>query len=89
MSARTFSFVVLRVLAVGIVGAMLAPLAYAGTLNTADDIAVLAGSTVTNASGGVLGATVITGGLGLNPGTACTGFVTCPITGLGNPSFLA
>ena len=64
MSTRTFSFVVLRVLAVGIVGAMLAPLAYAGTLKTADNIAVLAGSTVTNAGPGVLGATVITGELG-------------------------
>jgi uncharacterized membrane protein YadS len=66
MSTRTFSFVVLRVLAVGIVGAMLAPLAYPGTMDTPDNRRILAGSTVTNACAGVLGATVITGELGLS-----------------------
>jgi len=71
------------VLAVGIFGVVLAPLATADTLKTADNFAVLAGSTVTNAGAGVLGATVISGELGVSPGTACTGFVTCPTTGPG------
>ena len=83
MRPRSLSFVVPLVLAVGIFGVMLAPLASADTLNTADNFAVLAGSTVTNAGVGVLGATVITGELGVSPGTACTGFVTCPVTGPG------
>jgi len=52
-------------------------------LGTADNFAVLAGSTVTNAGAGVLGATVITGNLGVSSGDTCTGFVTCPITGPG------
>lgn len=58
----------------------------ADTLQTADPFAVLAGSTVTNAGAGVLGATVITGELGVSPGSTCTGFVTCPVTGPGTIS---
>jgi hypothetical protein len=57
---------VLVVLAVGMFGAMLAPLASADGL---DSFAVLAGSTVTNVD-----ATVIHGNLGVSPGTAVTGF---------------
>ncbi len=53
-------------------------------LGTADNFAVLAGSTVTNAGAGVLGATVIDGNLGVSPGDTCTGFGTCPITGPGS-----
>jgi Ice-binding-like/PEP-CTERM motif len=55
----------------------------ADDLKSADIFAVLAGSTVTNAGAGVLGATVITGSLGVDPGSACTGFGTCPTTGPG------
>lgn len=84
MRARMFFSVVSLFLAVGLFGPMLAPLASADTLNTADPFAVLAGSTVTNAGVGVLGATVISGELGVDPGTACTGFVTCPVTGPGS-----
>lgn len=54
---------------------LLAPNAYADTLNTANPFAVLGGAGVTNAGVGVLGATVITGNLGGSPGTpAVTGF---------------
>jgi hypothetical protein len=74
---------VLVVLAVSMFGAMLAPLASADTLNTADSFAVLAGSAVSNAGAGVLGATVITGDLGVDPGSTCSGFKTCPTTGPG------
>src|ERR1700682_1244755 len=55
----------------------------ADDLKSADIFAVLAGSTVTNAGAGVLGATVITGSLGVDPGSACTGFGTCPTIGPG------
>jgi hypothetical protein len=81
MRPRVFPFLVL--LAFGMFGALLAPLASADTLNTADNFAVLAGSTITNAGAGVLGATVITGEMGVSPGTACTGFSACPVTGPG------
>jgi len=74
---------VLVVLGVVMFGGMLVPLASADTLNTADSFAVLAGSAVSNAGAGVLGATVITGGLGVDPGSACSGFKTCPTTGPG------
>ncbi|MBZ5646989.1 MAG: DUF3494 domain-containing protein [Acidobacteriia bacterium] len=57
--------------------------ARADTLNTADSFAVLAGSTVTNAGVGVLGATVVNGSLGVSPGSTCSGFGTCPTTGPG------
>jgi hypothetical protein len=69
MRPHSFSFVIQLVLAVGIFGAILVPLASADTLKTADSYAVLAGSTVTN-----VGATIITGDLGVSPGTAVTGF---------------
>jgi type VI secretion system secreted protein VgrG len=54
----------------------LAVSAYADTLGPAlDPFAVLGGSSVTNASGGGVGvATVITGSLGVSPGTSITGF---------------
>jgi ice-binding like protein/PEP-CTERM motif-containing protein len=84
MRPPTPSFLLRVVLAFIVFGAMLAPLAAADTLNTADNFAVLAGSTITNAGAGVLGATVITGEMGVSPGTACTGFSTCPITGPGS-----
>ncbi|WP_440074389.1 ice-binding family protein, partial [Streptosporangium sp. OZ121] len=45
-------------------------------LGTAGAFAVLAGSTVTNT-----GATVVTGGLGLSPGTAVTGFPPGTVNG--------
>jgi len=57
--------------------------AYAQTLGTADPFAVLSYSPVTNAGAGVLGATVITGNLGVYPDNSCSGFVTCPTTGPG------
>jgi hypothetical protein len=80
MRARNFSLLARAVMTVCLFGAMLAPLASADGLNS---FAVLAGSTVTNAGAGVLGATVITGNLGVSPGSACTGFGTCPVTGPG------
>lgn len=84
MTPLTRSFVVLVVLAFIVSGGiMLAPLASADSLNTADNFAVLAGSTITNAGAGVLGATVINGEMGVSPGTACTGFSSCPTTGPG------
>jgi hypothetical protein len=84
MRSHRFFFVGPLVLAVVMFGVMLAPLASADTLKTADNFAVLAGSTVTNAGVGVLGATVITGELGVYAGSACTGFVKCPVTGPGS-----
>jgi hypothetical protein len=60
----------LAVLSVGMFGAMLAPLASADSLNSADNFAVLAGTTVTNVD-----ATIITGNMGVSPASACTGFV--------------
>ena len=57
--------------------------AWSDTLKSADPFAVLAGSTVTNAGAGVLGATVIIGNLGVYPGSTCTGFTTCPTIGPG------
>jgi hypothetical protein len=56
------------------------------TLGTADSFAVLAGSTVTNYGAGILGATVITGNLGVSPGPTCIGFVGCSTTGPGTVS---
>jgi Ice-binding-like len=73
MTMRTFSMSVLV-----LVFSLLAVSAYADTLGIAlDPYAVLAGTSVTNAGAGVLGATVITGSLGVSPGTSCTGFFTC------------
>jgi hypothetical protein len=57
--------------------------AWGDDLKSADAFAVLAGSTVTNAGAGVLGATVIIGNLGVYPGSTCTGFTTCPTIGPG------
>lgn len=51
--------------------------ANADTLGTADSFAVLAGSTVTNAAY----PTIITGNLGVSPGTAVTGFPPGSVTG--------
>ncbi len=59
---------------------VLAPTAGAATsppLGAAENFAVLAGTTVTNT-----GPTVLTGDLGISPGTACTGF-PAPCTGGG------
>ena len=72
MRPRSFSLLARAVMTVCIFGAMLAPLASADGLNS---FAVLAGSTVKNAGAGVLGATTITGNMGVSPGTACTLFV--------------
>jgi type VI secretion system secreted protein VgrG len=84
MKPRPISFVLRVVAAVGLFSLlMLAPLASGDTLKTADSFAVLAGSTVTNAGAAVLGETVITGDLGVSPGSTCTGFLTCPTTGPG------
>jgi len=60
----------LAVLSIGLFGAMLAPLASADALNSADNFAVLSGSTVTNVD-----ATILSGNMGVSPGSACTGFV--------------
>jgi hypothetical protein len=49
---------------------MLAPFASADSLNSADNFAVLSGSTVTNVD-----ATILSGNMGVSPGSACTGFV--------------
>jgi type VI secretion system secreted protein VgrG len=61
------------------------PGAYAESidLGTVNSFAVLGGSTVTNAGIDVVGATVITGNLGVSPGITCSGFVTCPSSGPG------
>lgn len=83
MRPSTFLSLTLLVMTLGMFGMVLVPLASADGLNSADSFAVLAGSTVTNAGAGVLGATVITGDLGVNLGSSCTGFSTCPITGPG------
>ncbi len=54
----------------------------APTLGTANNFAVLGGTTVTNT-----GATIVIGDLGVSsPGVACTGFVGCTTTGLGTVS---
>jgi Ice-binding-like/PEP-CTERM motif len=75
MTIRTFSMSVLV-----LVFSLLAVSAYADTLGIAlDPFAVLAGTQVTNAGAGPLGATVITGSLGVSPGTSCTGFFTCDL----------
>jgi hypothetical protein len=76
MRLRTFLLVVLA-----FVLPLLAVSAYADSLGPAlDPFAVLAGTQVTNASGGGIGvATVITGSLGVWPGPTapCTGFGPC------------
>jgi len=69
MRPRSFSHMIPLVLTAVMFGVMLAPLTSADTLSTADAYAVLAGSTVTNVD-----ATIITGDLGVSPGTAVTGF---------------
>jgi hypothetical protein len=72
MRLHRSSFLVLPLLVLP----LLAVSAYADTLGPAlDPFAVLGGSAVTNASGGGSGiATVITGSLGVSPGTSITGF---------------
>jgi hypothetical protein len=76
MRLRSFSLVVLVILAVGMLGAMLAPLASADTLKSADAFAVLAGSTVTSSN-----FTHINGDLGVSPGMAVSGFPPGDVTG--------
>jgi hypothetical protein len=80
MRLRTFFLLPLLLVAPSLVGSAHAD----SILGTADSFAVLAGSTVTNAGAGVLGATVVTGDLGVSSGDTCTGFATCPITGPGS-----
>ena len=66
MKLRTFSMLVLV-----LVFSLLAVSARAdtiGVLGVADSYAVLAGTTVTNVPGPVLGATVVTGDMGVSPG---------------------
>jgi type VI secretion system secreted protein VgrG len=69
-------FSALLILVVCTFAIMLASTASADTLNTADSFAVLAGSTVTNT-----GPSLITGDLGVYPGTAITGFPPGTVTG--------
>jgi hypothetical protein len=70
---------VLVVLVVAMFGAMLAPLASADTLNTADSFAVLGGAAVTNT-----GVTTINGNVGVSPGSSLTGTGLCPAAGCFN-----
>lgn len=73
MTMRTCSMSILV-----LVFSLLAVSAYADPLGIAlDPFAVLAGTAVTNAGAGVLGATVITGSLGVWSGTSCTGISQC------------
>jgi hypothetical protein len=78
MRLRTFFVLVLV-----FVLPLLAVNAYADSLGPAlDPFAVLGGSAVTNASGGGIGvATVITGSLGVSPGTSITGFPPGTVVG--------
>jgi len=63
------------VFALAFVLSLLAVTAYADTLGPAlDPFAVLGGSAVTNASAGGSAATIITGSLGVSPGSSITGF---------------
>jgi hypothetical protein len=79
MKLRTFFLLALVLVTPSLVGNAHAD----SILGSADSFAVLGGSTVTNAGAGVLGATVVTGDLGVSAGDTCTGFGTCPITGPG------
>jgi hypothetical protein len=77
MRLRTFF-----VLALAFVLPLLAVSAHADSLGPAlDPFAVLGGSAVTNASGGGSAATIITGSLGVSPGTSITGFPPGTVVG--------
>jgi hypothetical protein len=77
MRLRRFCLLVLPLLILP----LLAPSAYADTLNTADSFAVLAGSTVTNTAD----PTKVTGDLGVYPGAAVTNFPPGIVTGTIHP----
>lgn len=73
----TSVFVASLLIAIGYFGVINVKAATKATLGTADNFAVLAGSTITN-----IGSSVVNGDLGLTPGTSITGFPAGIINGL-------